>query len=115
MGYTSRDEAEPSRWISRFQQLVEPSLRNDLAAEESCGVLQEISLHHRDDGVWVSASFSMASHPGVTFVWDQRVMPDLSAEWDAEFAAMLFRTHLVEWFHTEAKRRTPGVDGFIRN
>ncbi|UGY93057.1 hypothetical protein [Streptomyces gobiensis] len=74
-----------------------------------------MTLDHREDGVWAAASFSMASHPGVTFVWNQKIMPDLSAEWDPDFAAMLFSTHLIEWFHTEAKRRSPDADGIIQN
>ncbi|MEV4505578.1 hypothetical protein [Streptomyces klenkii] len=112
---TSPGEVESRRWISCFQQIVEPRLRDNLAAEESCGSLQGMTLDDRNDEAWVSARFSMATHPGVTFVWKQRVMPDLSVDWDPQFAAMLFCTHLIEWFHTEAKRRTPGADGTIRS
>ncbi|GFE12410.1 hypothetical protein Sgleb_04570 [Streptomyces glebosus] len=115
MDHTPRGGLDCNQWIDQFQQRAEPALRNDLAAEDDQGSLQNFALDHRDDGIWVIATFSMKSHPAVTYVWSQRVMPDLSAEWDPEFASMLFGTHLIEWFLTEARKRPPSADGIIRN
>lgn len=110
-----RDELSLGQWMDQFKRAAEPGLRGELASEDDQGTLQELIITHRGDGAWVAATFSMASHPGITFIWDQRVIPDLSAEWEPDFAATLFSTHLIEWFHTKAKRRLPDVDGIIRN
>ena len=115
MDYAPRGGLDAHQWLDQFQRAAEPAVRNDLAAEEDRGSLQNLTLDHRDDGVWAIATFSMKRHPAATFVWSQRVMPDLSTEWDPEFASMLFGTHLIEWFHTKAKKRTPPADGIIRN
>ncbi|MFI1305572.1 hypothetical protein [Streptomyces sioyaensis] len=115
MDYTPRGGLDPHQWLDQFQRSAESAVRNDLAAEEDRGSLQKFALDHRNDGIWAIATFSMESHPAVTFVWSQRVMPDLSTEWDPEFASTLFGTHLIEWFHTEAKKRPPSADGIIRN
>ncbi|MFD9205134.1 hypothetical protein ACFVZM_02505 [Streptomyces sioyaensis] len=115
MDHTPRGGLDPHQWLDQFQRSAEPALRNNLATEEDQGLLQTLTLDHRGDSIWAIATFSMESHPAVTFVWSQRVMPDLSTEWDPEFASMLFRTHLIEWFHTKAKKRRPSADGVIRN
>lgn len=90
-------------------------MRSQFATEEDRGTLRELAFDSREDGVWATVTFSMDSHPGITFVRNQRVVPDLSEEGDPDFAAMLFGTHLIEWFYTEARRRTPDADGVIRN
>jgi hypothetical protein len=77
--------------------------------------LLDLAMEPRGDGVWAIATFTMCSVPDVTFVRSQRVVPDLRSEWDPEFAAMLFETHLIEWFHTDAKHRTPDAGGTVRN
>jgi hypothetical protein len=90
-------------------------LRHQFASDEDAGSLRSLAFEDRDDGVWAIATFTMRSVKGVTFIRSQRVMPDLSSEWDPDFAAMLFETHLIEWFHVEAKRKTPDPSGTIRN
>lgn len=102
-------------WLARFQGSAEEKVRNQLASEEDAGNLRNLVLEHREDGVWAIATFTMSSVPLVTFIRSQRVMPDLSSEWDPEFAAMLFETHLIEWFHVDAKRRAPDSSGTVRN
>ncbi|GAB2956228.1 hypothetical protein GCM10023080_014250 [Streptomyces pseudoechinosporeus] len=105
----------PQEWLARFQGSAEEKIRNQLASEEGPGTLRDLVLEHREDGVWVIATFTMNSVPQVTFIRSQRIMPDLSSGWDPEFAAMLFETHLIEWFHVDAKRRAPDSSGTVRN
>ncbi|GAA2359362.1 hypothetical protein [Streptomyces cuspidosporus] len=108
-------ELSPEEWLERFQRAAEASMRSQFATEEDRGTLRELVFDSREDGVWATVSFSMASHPGITFIRSQRVMPDLSAEEDPDFAAMLLGIHLIEWFYTEARKKTPDADGIIRN
>jgi hypothetical protein len=115
MEHTPRGGLTPNEWLDEFQEAAETSIRSQLSTEEDRGTLHQLELDHRKDGVWAIASFSMDKRPGVTFVRSQKIMPDLSADWDPSFAAMLFDTHLIEWFHTEAKRQSPDTDGFVRN
>jgi hypothetical protein len=102
-------------WLARFQDSAEEKVRNQLASEEDRGAVHKLVLEHREDGVWAIATFTMDVAPAATFIRSQRVMPDLSSEWDPEFAAMLFETHLIEWFHVDAKRRAPDSSGTVRN
>ncbi|MGP3953575.1 hypothetical protein [Streptomyces sp. 7N604] len=102
-------------WIDQFRQAAEAKVRNELGEEGNIGALRELTINRSETGGWAVASFSIDDRPGVTFVWSQQVAPDLSAKWEPDFAAMLFSTHLIEWYHTEAKRRPPGADGVIRN
>ncbi|MEU9795200.1 hypothetical protein AB0E27_32280 [Streptomyces sparsogenes] len=108
-------DLKPEDWLERFQRAADASLRSQFATEEDRGILRELAFDSGEDGVWATASFSMASHPGITFIRSQRVMPDLSSEEDPEFAAILLGIHLIEWFYTEATGKTPDADGVIRN
>ncbi|GAA3884306.1 hypothetical protein GCM10023084_41500 [Streptomyces lacrimifluminis] len=110
-----RGGLSPHEWLARFQDYAEEKLRNQLASEEDAGSLRDLVLAHREDGVWAIVTFVMESVPSVTFIRSQRVMPDLSSEWDPDFAAILFETHLIEWFHVDAKRRAPDSSGTVRN
>ncbi|MFF7233704.1 hypothetical protein [Streptomyces sioyaensis] len=105
---------ERDEWLAQFQRSLERSLPKSLASEEDQGSLREMLVDRREQGIWITATFSMASRPGVAFEWQQNVVPELSTDWDPAFAAMLFRTHLIEWYHTEAKRRPPTADGVVR-
>ncbi|PBC82057.1 hypothetical protein SAMN05428945_3387 [Streptomyces sp. 2224.1] len=115
MEHTPRGGSHVSQWFGRFQRSLELSLPESLASEEDQGSLRDMRVDRREKGIWVTVAFSMASRPGVVFERNQNVVPDLSADWDPEFAAMLFRTHLIEWYHTEAKRRPPAADGVVRD
>ncbi|GAA5615147.1 hypothetical protein ACPCUV_16940 [Streptomyces platensis] len=115
MDHTPRGGMDVEQWLARFERSLESSLPKSLASEEDQGSLREMLVDRRAQGVWITATFSMASHPGVAFEWRQNVVPEFSADWDPEFAAMLFRTHLIEWYHTEAKRRPPAADGVVRD
>lgn len=110
-----RDGISPREWLARFQVSAEEKIRSQLSSEEDSGALHDLVLEHREDGVWASATFTMNAGPQVTFIRSQRIMPDLSSGWDPEFAAMLFETHLIEWFHVDAKRRAPDSSGVVRN
>lgn len=105
----------PQEWLARFQGSAEARLRGQFASEEDAGSLSSLAFEDREDGVWAIATFAMRSVQGVTFIRSQRVMPDLSSEWDPDFAAMLFETHLIEWFYVDAKRKTPDSSGTVRN
>ncbi|WP_336051491.1 hypothetical protein [Streptomyces sp. CA2R101] len=115
MDHTPRGGLEVSQWFGRFQRSLELSLPENLASEEDQGSLGEVRVDRREKGIWITVTFSMASRPGVVFEWKQNVVPDLSADWDPEFASMLSRTHLIEWYHTEAKRRPSAADGIVRD
>ncbi|MBB6418879.1 hypothetical protein [Streptomyces sp. AK010] len=106
---------DPQEWLAGFQDSAEARLRGQFASEEDAGSLYSLALENREDGVWAIANFAMRSVQGVRFIRSQRVMPDLSSEWDPDFAAMLFETHLIEWFHVDAKRKTPDSTGTVRN
>ncbi|MGA4881617.1 hypothetical protein NCG97_27060 [Streptomyces lydicamycinicus] len=115
MDHTPRGGMDVEEWLAQFQRSLERSLPKSLASEEDQGSLREMLVDRREQGVWITATFAMASHPGVAFEWRQNVVPELSADWDPAFASMLFRTHLIEWYHTEAKRRPPTADGVVRD
>lgn len=112
---TTHGGLSPDEWLAQFQPAAEASMRSQFATEEDRGTLREFDFASREDGVWATVSFSMVSCPGITFIRSQRVMPDLSADEDPDFAAMLFGTHLIEWFYTNARKKTPDADGIIRN
>jgi hypothetical protein len=57
----------------------------------------------------------MDKRPDLTFEYQRDVVPGLSADWEPDFAASLFETHLIEWFYTEAKNAPPDTDGVVRN
>ncbi|KNE81235.1 hypothetical protein ADZ36_17585 [Streptomyces fradiae] len=115
MGQAPGNSPETREWIDRFQQEAEAGLREQFATEADRGALHALVLENHGDHVRAVASFSMEIRPGVIFMWSRRVVPDLSETWDPGFAAMLFGTHLTEWFHTEAKKEIPGPDGVVRN
>ncbi|MFE5924007.1 hypothetical protein [Streptomyces sp. NPDC056468] len=110
-----RGGLSPQEWLARFQDSAEAKLRDQFSSEEDAGSLSSLAFEEREDGVWGIATFSMCSVQGVTFIRSQRVMPDLSSEWDPDFAAMLFETHLIEWFYVDAKRKPPDSSGRVRN
>ncbi|MFJ4329077.1 hypothetical protein ACIP3A_39040 [Streptomyces tricolor] len=105
----------PQEWLARFKDSAEAKLRGQFASEEDAGSLSSLTIEDREDGVWAIAAFTMHSAQGVTFIRSQRIIPDLSSEWDPDFAAMLFETHLIEWFHMDAKHKTPDSSGTVRN
>lgn len=105
----------PQEWLAIFQDSAEAKLRHQFASDEDAGSLQNLAFEDREDGVWAIATFAMCSVQDVTFIRSQRIMPDLSSEWDPDFAAMLFETHLIEWFHVDAKHKTPDSSGTVRS
>lgn len=105
----------PQEWLARFQDSAEAKLRHQFTSDEDAGSLYSLAFEDRKDGVWAIATFAMRSVQDVTFIRSQRIMPDLSSEWDPDFAAMLFETHLIEWFHVDAKRKKPDSSGTVRN
>lgn len=104
----------PDDWLARFATSAAEKVRVQLSSEEDAGELLDLAIETRKDGIWSNVTFTMHSTPGVTYIRSQRVMPDLSAEWDPEFAATLFETHLIEWFYTDGKRRAPDASGTVR-
>lgn len=115
MDHTPRGGMEVHQWLAEFRRSTERSLPKSLASEEDQGSVQDMVVDRREEGVWITVTFSMASHPGVVFEWNRNVVPELSVDCDPELASLLFRTHLIEWYHTRAKRRPPAADGVVRN
>ncbi|MFF1405136.1 hypothetical protein [Streptomyces sp. NPDC058294] len=110
------DGGLPSQeWVARFRDSAAAKLREQFASEEDAGSLTSLTVEDREDGVWAIAAFVMRSVQGVTFIRSQRIVPDLSSDWDPDFAAMLFETHLIEWFYVDAKYKTPDPSGTVRN
>lgn len=112
---TPRSGLTIDEWVAEFLQAAEASIRNQLSSNSDHGTLRHLTLEHRGDGIWAIATFSMDTHPGVTFIRSQNIVPDLSGDWEAAFAATLFDTHLIEWFYAEAKNTPPDPHGIVRN
>ncbi|QEU96426.1 hypothetical protein CP970_40695 [Streptomyces kanamyceticus] len=115
MEHVPRGGISADAWAAQFLRAAEENLRSQLSTEADQGTLHELALDHREGGVWATATFSMAARPGVRFIRSQNIIPGLSADWEADFAATLFETHLIEWFHTRAKEMLPDSDGVVRS
>ena len=102
-------------WIESFRRHAEANIRAELAGDPNLGTLRDFRLDAREDGLWAAASFTVDIRPGTVFSWTEHIVPVLSTRWPPDFAATLYATHLIEWFHTRAKRRVPASGGTVTN
>lgn len=101
-------------WMDAFLRMARAGVDDELGPGSNPGTLDELKIESAGGDLWVRAAFVMDGHPDVTFSWGEPVIPELSEDWDPEFAATLFKVHLIEWFHTVAKRQKPDQQGVVR-